>query len=90
MTIPMTACEWRVGEPGLDELRIVERAQRDGSVLYAVTWRGWVANRDREWEHEPIPSSRDDDFLLRCRFADWEAAATVAQHMAQYETRSLA
>lgn len=79
----MTACEWRVGPPGLDELRIVERVQLDGTVLYAVVRSGWVANRDREWEYEPIPSSRDDDFLLRCRFADWETAAVVAQHMAR-------
>lgn len=82
-TIPMTACEWRVGPAGLDEVRIVERAQRDGTILYAVTWRCWVASRDREWEHEPIPSSRDDDFIARCRFDNWPDAAYVAQHMAR-------
>jgi hypothetical protein len=78
----MAACEWRVGPAGPDELRIVERAQIDGTVRYAVTRGGWVANRDREWEYEPIPSSRDDDFIARTRFTDWEDAAWVAQYMA--------
>jgi hypothetical protein len=81
-TFPMTACEWRVGPAGLDELRIVERAH-PGGVRYAVTWRGRVANRDREWEFEPLPSSRDDDFIARTRFGDWEEAAVIAQHMAR-------
>lgn len=79
---PMTACEWRVGPAGLDELRIVERAQIDGSVLYAVTRGGWVANHSREWELEVQPSSRDEAFISRTRFYDWEDAAWTAQHMA--------
>lgn len=79
--IPMTACEWRVGPPCLSQLRIVERPQRDGSIRYAVTWLGRVANKGREWEWEPLPSSRDDDFIARTRFEDWEDAAYVAQHM---------
>jgi hypothetical protein len=79
----VTACEWRIGPPALDEVRVVERGQRDGSVLYAVTQRGWVANRDGEWEYEPLPSSRDDDFIARCRFEDWEDAANLALRMAR-------
>jgi hypothetical protein len=78
----MTACEWRVGPAGLDELRIVERLQRDGTVFYAVTRAGWVANRDREWEFEVQPSSRDADFIARTRWPDWETAALLAQYMA--------
>jgi hypothetical protein len=82
VTVPMTACEWRIGPAGLDELRIVERAQRDGSVFYAVTRGGWVANRGREWEYEVQPSSRDAAFIARTRFAEWEDAAWLAQYMA--------
>ena len=88
MTLPMTACEWRVGEfdphRSHEEIRIVERGQRDGTILYAVTQRGWTANHDREWEREPIPSSRDDEYIARCRFTEWEEAARVAQHLATY------
>jgi hypothetical protein len=85
VTVPMTSCEWRVGPAarlGVDELRIVERAQVDGSTLYAVTRAGWVANRDREWEYEVIPSSRDAAFIARTRFVEWEDAAQLAQYMA--------
>lgn len=82
-TIPMTSCEWRVGPPGLTEIRIVERAQLDGSILYAVKQGGWVANRDREWEYEVLPSSRDAAFKARTRWKSWEDAAYVAQHMAR-------
>jgi hypothetical protein len=87
--VHMTACEWRVGPPGLDELRIVERARPDDAgidgftLYYAVTRGGWVANKDREWEYEPQPSSRDDDFLERTRWRSWEDAALVAQYMAK-------
>jgi hypothetical protein len=28
-----------------------------------------VLNKLGEWEFEPLPSSRDDDFLSRCRYA---------------------
>jgi hypothetical protein len=57
----MTACEWRVGPAGLDELRIVERLQRDGTVFYAVTRAGWVANRG------PRVGIRGPAVLARCR-----------------------
>lgn len=90
---PMSACEWRVGPPddfrnGWREIRIVERTQRDLSCLYAVVMRSYTANRDGEWEHEPIPSSRDDDYMARCRFADWEEAALLAQKMVRKEVYS--
>lgn len=39
----------------------------------------WIAadsclNRDGEWEYEPQPSSRDDEFYARCRFASLDEA----------------
>lgn len=83
---PITSVEWRVGPPddfanGVSEIRIVTRGQRDGATLYAVTQRGWTANKDGEWEYEPIPSSRDDAYLARCRWDDWEMAALMADRM---------
>lgn len=36
--------------------------------VWAIRKRGWVLNRAQEWELEPLPSSRDDDFMVRCRF----------------------
>lgn len=42
--------------------------QMDGSVKWAVRDAGWCLGKGLEWEYEPMPSSRDDDFLARCRF----------------------
>lgn len=33
-----------------------------------------VLNKDGEWEYEPMPSSRTDDFLERTRFSNLEDA----------------
>lgn len=80
--LPTTAVEWRVGPGGgFQEVRIVTRLQRDGSTLYAVTREEWTANRGGEWEEEPIPSSRDDAYISRCRWADFEDAHDMAQRM---------
>lgn len=84
----VTACEWRIGAAGLEELRIVERAH-PGSVRYAVKWLSYTANKNFEWEWEPIPSSRDSAYLERCRFDDWEAAYQVAIRMPLDSTGAL-
>lgn len=78
------ACRWRVTGPGLHGLVVFidERQQRNGLIFYAVVKDGWVATKNREWEREPIPSSRDEEFLMRARFDGWEEAALVAQYMA--------
>lgn len=34
---------------------------------------------DGEWEHEPMPSSRDDTFYEWCRFKSFEAARDAAE-----------
>lgn len=41
---------------------------------WAVVMRGYVLDTDGEWEWEPTPSSRDDDFRRRTRFASPEEA----------------
>lgn len=51
-------------------LVILERCgQRDGSDLWAIREGGSCLNKDGQWEYEPIPSSRDKDFIGRCRWA---------------------
>lgn len=45
-----------------------------GGEAYAVARGGFVWNGD-EWEYEPRPSSREDDFLARTRFTYDEANA---------------
>lgn len=55
----------------------IERvAQRDGPDRWAVRapLSGTCLGREGEWEPEPSPSSRDDAFYARCRFATVEEA----------------
>jgi hypothetical protein len=53
----------------------IERcAQREGDDLWAVRFKGMTLNAEGEWEYEPIPSSRDEDYIRRCRFATLSGA----------------
>lgn len=54
---------------------IIERcSQRDRSYKWAIRRNGSCFNNEGEWEYEPMPSSRDDDFMLRCRYDSAELA----------------
>lgn len=72
----LTPIKYRVGHGNQpwDEVTIEERQQMDGPALWCVAWRGRVLNRAGQWEYEPIPSEREDDFLERCRFASADEA----------------
>lgn len=51
-------------------VQLVACRQRDGSRLWAVRDNfGSVLNKMGEWEYQPMPSSRNDEFLARCRYA---------------------
>ena len=41
---------------------------------WAVRRLSSCLNKEGEWEYEPIPSSRDDDFYARCRFDSLDEA----------------
>lgn len=78
MSFQATSWMWQpseaTGDYGLP-IMIDRCRQMDGSIKYAVRQSGACLNRSGEWEYEPIPSSRDDEFLARCRFDTWEDAA---------------
>lgn len=40
---------------------------------WAVIEGPFVLTVDGDWEHEPIPSSRDEEFYRRCRFTEEDA-----------------
>lgn len=46
---------------------------------FAVRHIGSVLSVNGKWEYEPFPSSRDDAFYERCRFATFEAAKRAAE-----------
>lgn len=66
-----------------DEDRIEEARQSDGSILWAVRRAGTSClATDGHWEFEPMPSSRDDDFIQRTRYTSPEAALEAWQRRA--------
>jgi hypothetical protein len=71
--------EYRVYPTGYDEATFSDKitwtitvAERD-TGRWAVKGMFGVLNTDGEWEYEPSPSNREDDFLDRCRFTEEEA-----------------
>lgn len=43
----------------------IEERNKDS---WAIVSSPLVLNKQGEWEYEPMPSSRDKEFLLRCRY----------------------
>lgn len=50
-----------------------------GAGRWVVSNGSSVWNRDGQWEYEPLPSSRDDEFLRRTRYANLEDAFVAAR-----------
>jgi hypothetical protein len=56
--------------------------------MWAVKWDSYNLTRNGEWEYEPIPSERDEDFYSRCRFDSLDEAwanAIAAQRQKEGE-----
>jgi hypothetical protein len=52
---------------------------------WCVRRRGNCLNHDSEWEWEPSPSSREDEFYARCRFNTMDEAVAAYNKMEQAE-----
>lgn len=62
----------------LPHCKVEVAKQKDGSTLWAVRTFGDCLNKRGEWEYEPLPSSRDAEFIQRCRFATARDAIDAA------------
>lgn len=47
-------------------------------IKWAVCDKGLCLTQSGDWEWEPWPSERDDDFLARCRFNSFDEAFNAA------------
>lgn len=56
-------------------IKIEAAKQLDGSTLWVVRYEGNCLNKEGQWEYEPLPSSRDTEFLARTRYDTPFAAA---------------
>jgi len=61
-------------EDGLIDVRLEKTRGMYGASRWAIREKGMCLNKAGEWEVEPIPSSRDEEFFTRCRFKDAEEA----------------
>ena len=69
----------------LESIKIETAKQMDGSIKFAVRHCGACLTVDGKWEPEPIPSSRDELFIYRCRFDTWQDAAnTIIEKCERY------
>jgi len=75
----LIATQWKDFESGLKIE--VANIDSDGNFLFAVRNSfGDVINKSGEFEHEPLPSARDDDFIKRCRYTTFNEAANQLEN----------
>ncbi len=57
-----------------------KQGEPDADVWAILDPHGNCYNKDeKDWEYEPLPSNRTDEFLKRCRFTLKEALAIVKE-----------
>jgi hypothetical protein len=67
---------WKIErDDKFSDLRIDLVHQLRGPDKYAVRRGSSVLSKEGEWEYELQPSSRDEEFLNRCRFDTFDEAA---------------
>lgn len=64
------------------EMWVKAAYQKGGDRLWKIT-RGFgeVLNKQGQWESEPSPSNRTDDFLARCRYATLEECSAAIEQL---------
>lgn len=72
------AMSYGFAKQGCEGLTVDRVWQRDGADRWAVRDGGVCITREIESEYEPLPSSRTDEFLARCRFDTFEEALAIA------------
>lgn len=66
---------------GSDEVYLELRQGPDGDH-WAFTLRGLVCDENGNWEYEPMPSSRTDEFIARTRFTFEQAIELLGRMQA--------
>jgi len=76
MTTPIPAVHYRltevtvsaIPEGNVNHTLYSVKVQWRGGETYAVERHGQVLGSDGEWDYEPLPSSREDDWIATHRF----------------------
>lgn len=67
---------YSIPDAGFD---IIRTEQRTGPAKWKVFNGGYCLTKVGEWEWEPMPSSRTDEFIERCRFNSAKEAIDAAR-----------
>lgn len=68
------------------DVQLVLKRGRYGVKRWAIVEMGACLNKSGEWEEEPLPSHRSDEFYARCRWATAEEALAFWRS-GRYESR---
>lgn len=82
----LTVNEYQIsggGPNGEPDIRLCRRPQMQGPDKWAVYRNGSVLSKQGHWIYEPLPSSRDDEFLRQCRFDTPEEALDALARLEQ-------
>ena len=72
---------------GVVGARVEIRLNPTGETLWAITNGRMNLSHAGEWEYEPLPSSRDEEFISKTRWQTArDAIAFVKAHYARYPT----
>ena len=73
---------WKPSDSKYLEPVVIQTAKQiNGTVKFAVRQSGYCLSKSGKWEYEPMPSSRDEEFLESCRFDSWQDAAdAIVKH----------
>ena len=55
----------------------IRKVVSNGELRWKVTRLGNILTKWLTWEYEPLPSSRTEDFLERCRYETYDEALTM-------------
>ena len=82
MTFTASQWIWKADEVPSDIPHVtIDRVQGFNGIVYAIRQAGACMDANGEWEFEPMPSSRTDEWLKQFRFGTWEAATdAVTRH----------
>jgi hypothetical protein len=87
--VEFEAVRWRILEEFYPEFGrrlgdiYVEEVQGHGGVKYAIRMRSCCFGQNEEWEYEPMPSSRTDEWLAEYRWPTLTKARQAAQREAE-------
>lgn len=74
--LEVIAYQLELGPDCFPDIRLERCRQPEGPDRWAIRRSAFVLNKQRQWEYEPLPSSRTKAFYRRCRFDSIEKAVS--------------